>query len=100
MDANPDPMATALANAPKVELPPSIKADKTFRCSDNSLIYVTFFDGEKQANVRTEQTGKVTQLKAEKSGDPYTADGGWKLTGNPSGISVSKAGKGTLTCKV
>jgi hypothetical protein len=99
VDANPDPMANTLANRAPIALPPAIKADKTFRCSDNSLIYVTFFDGEKLANVRTSQTGTPTILKADKAGDPYTADGGWTLTGDPSGITVNKAGKGALTCK-
>ena len=58
VDANPDPLANTLASAPKVELPPAIKADKTLRCKDNSLVYVTFFEGDKQAVVRTEQDGR------------------------------------------
>ena len=44
MDSNPDPMANQLANRAPVELPPAIKAEKTFRCKDNSLLYVTLFD--------------------------------------------------------
>ena len=32
VDTNPDPMATQLANRAPVELPPAIKAEKTFRC--------------------------------------------------------------------
>ena len=98
VDTNPDPMANTLANAAPVEMPPAIKADKTMRCKDNSLVYVTFFEGEKMAIVRTTKGGSPTQLKAEKSGDPYTADGGWKLTGTPSSVSLTQPGKAALTC--
>jgi hypothetical protein len=99
VDTNPDPMATELANRPPVELPPAIKADKTMRCKDNSLVYVTFFQGEKQALVRTDKAGTPTKLTAAAEGDPLTAEGGWKLTGSPSNITITQPGKGTLTCK-
>ena len=99
VDANPDPMANALKNAPPVELPPAIKADKTLRCKDNSLVYVTFFQGEKQATVRTKEGGTATKLIAAKSGDPYVADSGWKMTGGPDSVTLTQPGKGELTCK-
>lgn len=99
VDTNPDPMANVLANRAPVELPPSIKADKTFRCKDNSLVYVTFFEGDKQVVVRTEKTGTPTRLTAEKGGEPLTAAGGWKLTGNTANITLTRPGKGELTCK-
>lgn len=97
--SNPDPMATTLANAAPVELPPAIKADKTMRCKDNSLAYVTFFQGDKQALVRTEKAGSPTRLTAANAGDPLTAEGGWKLTGTPTSITLTAPGKGTQTCK-
>lgn len=99
LDSNPDPMATALANRAPVELPPAIKAEKTFRCKDNSLLYVTFFEGDKQAFVRTEKAGPSNRLTAANTGDPLTADGGWKLTGSPANITVSQPGKSSQTCK-
>jgi hypothetical protein len=99
VDTNPDPMANMLANRAPVELPPSIKADKTFRCKDNSLVYVTFFDGEKLAMVRTEKTGTPTRLTAPEAGKPLTAEGGWKLTGSTSNITITRPGKGEITCK-
>ncbi|SEN34075.1 hypothetical protein SAMN05192583_2533 [Sphingomonas gellani] len=99
VESNPDPMATALANRPPVELPPSIKADKTMRCKDNSLVYVTFFDGEKQALVRTEKTGTPTRLTAPAAGEPLTAEGGWKMTGTPATITLTRPGKAALSCK-
>ena len=36
----PDPMANELANAAPVELPPSITASKSYRCADNSVVYI------------------------------------------------------------
>ncbi|MBB3348544.1 MULTISPECIES: hypothetical protein [unclassified Sphingomonas] len=98
LDSNPDPMASQLANAAPVELPPAIKADKTMRCKDGSLVYVTFFTGDKQAVVRTEKNGTPTMLKGEGGEAPLSADGGWKLTGNPTEITLTRPGKGALSC--
>ncbi|GAA4028378.1 hypothetical protein GCM10022281_04040 [Sphingomonas rosea] len=36
----PDPMANELANAAPVELPPAISASKSYRCADNSVVYI------------------------------------------------------------
>lgn len=95
-----DPQAAELANRPKVELPPAIKADKSMRCQPgNVLIYVTFFQGDKQALVRTEKTGTATKLTAATAGEPLIADGGWKLTGTPTAATIVEPGKGTFTCK-
>ena len=98
VDSNPDPMATTLANSGPVELPPTIKAEKTLRCKDNSLVYVTFFEGDKQAVVKTDKTGAGTVLKAANSGDPLTAEGGWSLKGTTESISLTAPGKGATTC--
>lgn len=98
IDANPDPMASQLANAAPVELPPAITADKTLRCKDGSLAYVTFFQGDKQVVVRTEKAGPATTLKADEAGKPLTAEGGWSLTGGPSEVSLTQPGKPAQTC--
>ena len=98
IDTNPDPMASTLANAAPVELPPAIKADKTMRCKDGSLAYVTFFQGDKQAVVRTEKDGTPVVLKAAEAGKPLTADGGWSLTGNTDAVELTVPGKGAKSC--
>jgi hypothetical protein len=98
VDSNPDPMATQLANAAPVELPPAIKAEKTLRCKDNSLVYVTFFEGDKQALVKTEKGATGTLLKGTEAGKPLIAEGGWTLTGNPDSVSLTAPGKGSTTC--
>ena len=62
----PDPMASELANAAPVELPPAITASKTYRCADNSLIYIDWLsDGTSKVKKSANDTG--TQLPA---GDP------------------------------
>ena len=93
LDSNPDPMATTLANAAPVELPPAIKSEKTLRCKDNTLVYVTFFQGDKQANVRTKEGGTPTKLVAEVAGAPKTAEGGWSMTGGETSVTLTQPGK-------
>lgn len=93
-----DPQAAAVHNRPMAELPPPIKADVTFRCKDNSLAYVIFFEGDKQAVVKTAKDGSPVKLTAEKAGDPLKAEG-YSLTGTPKNITLTAPGKGTLTCK-
>jgi hypothetical protein len=94
----PDPMASVLANAAPVELPPAMKAEVSMRCKDNSLVYVTFFEGDKMALIKSTKDGTATKLTAEKAGDPLKAEG-YSLTGTPKNITVTQPGKGTLTCK-
>lgn len=103
--AEPAPAAenSAVANAAAapVEMPPAIRTDKSFRCKDNSLAYVTFFEGDKQAVVKDKQDGSPTLLKAENAGDPLTAEGGWKLTGDEkSGITLTRPGQAPISCHV
>lgn len=100
LDTNPDPMAAELANRAPVELPPAITADESMRCQPgNILLYVTFFQGDKQVVVRTEKGGTPQRLTAEKAGDPLTAEGGWKLTGNAKNATITVPGKGEYKCK-
>jgi hypothetical protein len=94
----PDPMAAVLANKAPVELPPAIKKEVTFRCKDNSLVYVTFFQGDKQVVVRTEKGGTPTMLKGAEAGKPLTADGGWSLTGSTSEVTLTRPGKSAIAC--
>ncbi|WP_380787499.1 hypothetical protein [Sphingomonas sp. R86521] len=98
VDSNPDPMANTLANAAPVELPPAIKSEKTLRCKDNTLVYVTFFQGDKQVNVRTKEGGTPTKLVADAPGAPKTAEGGWSMTGGESSVVLTQPGKSAQTC--
>ena len=95
----PDPMASQLANRAPVELPPMMTADVTFRCKDQSLVYVDFFQGDKQLLVKTTKEGTPVKLTAEKAGDPYKADG-YEATGTPKSITLTTPGKAAQVCKV
>ena len=86
----PDPMAEQLANAPAVELPPSIAASKTYRCKDNSLLYIDWYsDGS--ARVKTEKGTPGTPVPAPAEGVKID------LTGNAAAPTITYAGK---TCHV
>lgn len=100
VDTNPDPMANILANRAPVELPPAIKADKSFRCKDNSLVFVTFFQGDKQANVRLKEGETPVVLKAPAAGEPLTAEGGWKMTGDEKAVTLTTPKKAAQVCHI
>lgn len=100
IDTNPDPMANQLANAAPVELPPAIRSDKTFRCSDGSVVAVVFFQGDKQVNVRMPPSSSPVRLTSETAGGPYTGEGGWKVTGDEENVTVTQPDKAALTCHV
>lgn len=94
----PDPMASQLANAAPVELPPAISESVTLRCGDNSLVYLDFFQGDKQVQLKTEKGGPGTMLKAPEAGQPFEAAGGYKLTGTPKSVDVTLPGKPAKNC--
>ena len=62
----------AAANAAKVVLPPSITASKTYRCKDNSLVYIDWLsDGS--ARVKTSPTDLGATVKIGEAGTPSLA---------------------------
>lgn len=93
----PDPMASQLANAAPVELPPAMVASVSFRCKDNSLVYVDFFKGNTQANLHLERGNTPIVLKAAADGEPLTGNG-YTLTGDQDQISLTKPGGAALSC--
>jgi predicted small lipoprotein YifL len=97
VDPNPDPDAAALAKAAPVEAPPMIQASRTYRCKDNSLVYIDFYTNN-TAQYRTEKGGPATTLTAAEAGQPYTAEG-HSVSANDAQISLKAPGKGTLSCK-
>jgi hypothetical protein len=94
---SPDPMASKLANAAPVELPPAMVATVPFRCKDNSVVTVDFFKGNTQANLRMKKGDQSIVLKADKDGDPLKADG-YSMTGNQDNITLTKPDGSTLSC--
>lgn len=82
-DGRADGNGTAEARTlPKVVLPPSIRASKSYRCSDNSLLLAEWYSDDMSASVRTKQDGKPVRVSAPEAGGTMTADGGWSLKGS------------------
>lgn len=98
VDTNPDPMKDELAKAGPVEAPPMIQASRTYRCKDNSLVYIDFMNDQKSANFRSEKGGPPTPLKAAEAGQPYTAEG-YSVSGSGQTVTLERPGKGSQTCK-
>ncbi len=93
-----DPMASQLANAAPVELPPSVKNSYQYRCKDNSLVFVDFLSDDKTANLRTEKDGSPTKLTAAEAGQPFEANG-FKVDGSGKQVTITLPGKSALSCK-
>jgi hypothetical protein len=94
-----DPDAAQVAAAAPVKLPPALLASKTYRCKDNSLAYVDFFNDGTSANIRSEKGGTPTALTAPAKGEAY-AGGGYTVSGTAEAktISITRPGKGAQDC--
>lgn len=92
-----DSQAEALQNAAPVQLPPSITHSRTFRCTDNSLVYVDFYNNN-TAQIRTTQEGTPTMLTAAEGNPPYTADG-YSVSANAATVRITAPGKNNLSCR-
>lgn len=88
-----------VAEKPKFELPPAIKAEVSMRChGDNTLAHLTFFEGDKQLTVSSPSDAAPVVLKAPEAGKPYVADGGWEVSGTSKSIKLTAPGKPAQTC--
>ena len=108
---------TAAIAAAEIELPPAITATGTYRCADNTILYVDFLGDNEAADIRVGEKSalavRVTAPKAEApAGDqpaapaetdiagPLTSsDGESTLSGSGDQIEVKLVGKGAQTCK-
>jgi uncharacterized lipoprotein YajG len=82
-----------------VMLPPSIASSKSYRCKDNSIVYIDWMSDNKSANFRAARTDAPVPLTAPEAGKPMTSDG-YSLSGSSSGgsITLSRPGKGSQSC--
>jgi hypothetical protein len=95
----PDDDESVNATHAKVELPPSILDSKSYRCGDNTIVYVDWLSDKKSANVRSERNGLPTHLTAEAEGQPLTG-AGVTLDGAFNGSSVKLSGaSGNKSCE-
>ena len=100
-DGPADDMKADLAAAGPVELPPAMSASKSFRCKDNSIVFIDFFAGDRQATLHPgKRDAPAVMLKAAAAGDPLTAPG-YSLTGTATGATVQlgQPGKPEQSCK-
>ena len=105
IDPGAEKNAVAAANAakaPKVVLPPSITATKTYRCKDNSVVHIDWLSDKMSANFRAGESDPSVQLKAAVAGEAMTAEG-YSLKGDAAAaaasITLSRPGKGEQSCK-
>ena len=85
----PDPQAEELANRGAVQAPPMITSQRQYRCADNSLYVVEFYNN----NTATIRVGNAqaaaTILNAGEGGaPPYTAEG-YSLSGNGDRVTIN-----------
>jgi hypothetical protein len=83
-----------------VVLPPSIVANKTYRCKDNGLVYIDWLSDNQSANFRATDNGAPILLKADKPGGEMVAEG-YSLKGDAkaSSITIMRPGKPSESCK-
>lgn len=93
----PDPMADELANAAPVELPPAVKESVSYRCKDNSVVYVDFLSDDISANIRTEKGALPTRVVAASPGEAMTAEG-YSLSGMGETVEIAVPGKDAQSC--
>jgi hypothetical protein len=81
-------------------LPPPILASKTYRCKDNTLVYIDWLGDKLSANIKTDASASPTIVKAPAEGEAMVAEG-YSLKGSAtaSSITVTVPGKGSQSCK-
>jgi hypothetical protein len=107
---------TVATPAAPVELPPAITASGTYRCADNTILYVDFLGKNEAADIRVgdkaatavrvtapvaeaASAGETPAAEAAPAGPMKSADGENSLSGEGKQINVKLAGKGAQTCK-
>ena len=69
------------------DLPPAITASKIYRCADNSLFYVEFYNNN-TALLRTSRDGAPTQLTQTGGAGPYTG-GDQSVSANATHVTIN-----------
>lgn len=94
-----DPTANQVAAAPPVKLPPALLASKQYRCKDNSVVYVDFFNDGLSANFKAKKDDVPTKLTAASAGAAFEGEG-YSVKGSPTDkvVSIARPGKGAQEC--
>ena len=80
-----------------VVLPPSLAESQTYRCKDNSLVYIDFMTDNVSANLRTKKEGEITKITAPAAGQPFTG-GGYTVSGSGKDVTITQPGKPSQAC--
>jgi len=83
-----DPQAAELANAAPVELPPAVTTSRTYRCADNSLYFVDFYNNNTARIGRSRDGDKVELTLAEGGAPPFSGEG-YSLSGNGENVTIN-----------
>ena len=83
-----DPQREALQNAAPVQLPPAVTASKTYRCADNSLFYVDFYNNNTAILFRGNRDATPVQLTATNGAPPFTGSGS-SVSGNGEHVTIN-----------
>ena len=93
-----DPTANQIAAAPPVKLPPAMLASKSYRCKDNKLVHIDWFNDGTSANFRPTKDATPLPLTAPAAGQPYVG-GDVTLTGTAEASSITlKQGASSQAC--
>ena len=82
-----------------IKLPPAIEASKSYRCKDNSVVYVDWLNDKMTADIRDKKIAPATRVTTAEAGKPMTAEG-YSLSGTStaSSVTVERPGKGSQSC--
>jgi hypothetical protein len=114
--AAPDDTANTVAAEPPMKMPPAITSSGTYRCADNSIIYVDYLGENEAADIRVGDKsapavrvmppeaaapvdGAAAKDEAKAAGPMKSADGKTSLSGSGKQINVQLADKGAQSCK-
>lgn len=91
-----DPMAEQMKNATPVTLPPAVTHSVAFRCKDNSVAFVDFFDGS-FVNYRADRGEAPVRLEKNAEGEGFSGND-HSLTGTPKAITLTLPGAAAKAC--
>lgn len=70
------------------ELPPAVTASKIYRCADNSLFYVDFYNNNSAAIHRGSHDATPTMLNGTSPNGPFTAEG-QSVSGTGNNVTIN-----------
>ena len=73
---------------PPEALPPAITASKIYRCADNSLFYVDFYNNNSAALHRGSHDAAPTMLTGTSANGPFTA-AGQSVSGTGNNVNIN-----------